>query len=342
VQGHAGGADANGMASWSSVLPVALAAVAITGCASATGKPVARPPSVPKPSVNAPTLPDTPTASTASGCASAHVHAADDGPSAIVRPPAHVAFFARHAGTLPGTGSATIGGVALPPGRRCGSFWATDEPTSQAIRLAARLANVFPQTGLWPVLWIPTSGGPGGYVPGNPGSFAPDYSAREAAARVDRLDAATLLARSWARNGPPDKPFPGLAPGNFTAAPGRAAADPFGTLITSIPADESPPNGWVLMLVSCNRPADAVAVTGLEQSEVMPDVGISAVLRSWEERFGAIVTAIGPGELDLVVDRPPAGAADSRRLAAEQLTVAPDDDPLPSVRARLWEFGWPD
>jgi hypothetical protein len=73
------------------------------------------------------------------------------------------------------------------------------------------------------------------------------------------------------------------------------AEDPFGTLIGSFPRDESPSNGWVLMLVPANRPADAIGITGMQQSGVMSDVAIDAVVRSWEERFGAIVTAVGPG-----------------------------------------------
>jgi Domain of unknown function (DUF4253) len=228
----------------------------------------------------------------------------------------------------------------LPPGRRCGTFWATDEPTSQAVRLAARLAAGFPRTGLWPVLWIPDNGGPGDYAPGLPGMFVPGYSAGQAVARVDRLNAGAVLSRAWARDGQPHTAFAGLAQGNFEAVTDRVAADPFAAYANSLPADDSPKNGWVLMLVPCNRPADAIGIAGLMQSEVMPDVAIDAVARSWEERFGTVLTAVGPGELSLVVDRPPTSAGDTRRLAAEPLALAPDDDPQSDPR--LWEFGWPD
>jgi hypothetical protein len=88
------------------------------------------------------------------------------------------------------------------------------------------------------------------------------------------------------------------------------------------------------------RPADAIGISGLMQSEVMSDVAIDAVVRSWEERFGTVLTAMGPGSLALVVDRPPTSAGDARRVAAEQLALAPDDDP-PSEQ-RFWELGWPD
>ncbi|HET7052241.1 MAG TPA: DUF4253 domain-containing protein [Solirubrobacteraceae bacterium] len=312
-------------------------AVVLAGC----GDSAVEPPIVStRPSLTPPRVPDTPTTASPSGCAKAPVQKQDNVRSTVAPPARQVPFFAPRAGKLPGTGSAAVGGIALPPGRRCATFWATDEPTSQAVRLAARLAAAFPRTGLWPVLWIPGNGGPGDYVPGLPGTFAPVYSAGEAVARVNRLKAETVLRRSWARNGPPRTAFPGLAHGNLTAATGRAAADPFGTFISTFPSDETPSNGWVLMLVPCNRPADAIGITGLQQSEVMSDVSINAVVRSWEERFGAIVTAVGPGVLALVVDRPPTSADDARRLAAEQLALAPDDDP--NTDHRFWEFGWPD
>lgn len=311
--------------------------MALAGCGDAT---VSGPIASTRPSLNPPRVPDPPTTASASGCTKARVERQDRVASAVAAPARSVPFFAPRAGRLPGTGTAVVDGVALPPGRRCGIFWATDEPTSQAVRLAARLAAVFPRTGLWPVLWIPDNGGPGDYVPGLPGSFAPVYSAGEVLARVGRLNAETVLRRSWARNGPPHTAFPGLAHGNLTAAPGRVAEDPFGTLISSFPRDESASNGWVLMLVPANRPADAIGITGMQQSEVMSDLAIDAVVRSWEERFGAIVTAVGPGVVALVVDRPPTSADDARRLAAEQLALAPDDDP--NTDPRFWELGWPD
>ena len=309
----------------------------LTGCGDSTVKP---PIVATRPSLNPPRVPVTSITASPSGCAKAPAQKQDNDGSRVGEAAGPVPFFAPRAGKLPSTGGATVGGVALPPGRRCATFWATDQPTSQAVRLAARLAAAFPRTGLWPVLWIPDNGGPGDYVPGLPGSFAPVYSVGEAVARVDRLNPEAVLKRSWARYGPPHTAFAGLAHGNLTAAPRRVAADPFGTFISTFPSDETPINGWVLMLVPCNRPADAIGITGLQQSEVMSDVAIDAVVRSWEERFGAIVTAVGPGVLALVVDRPPTNADDVRRLAAEQLALAPDDDP--NSDRRFWEFGWPD
>jgi hypothetical protein len=65
-------------------------------------------------------------------------------------------YIAGAAGSLPFNGSPRVGGVRLPPGHRAGDGlpeWETDAAPSDAIDLAARLADAFPRTGLWPVLW---------------------------------------------------------------------------------------------------------------------------------------------------------------------------------------------
>ena len=116
------------------------------------------------------------------------------------------------------------------------------------------------------------------------------------------------------------------------------------------------------MLVPVNRPADVLSVLGPQMTEVMSDDALSAVLRSWEGRFGAIVTTLGAGTLGLVAEAPPRSSDDARRLAAEQAAFAPEDDELTvrdgldALAARLrsgpprrdlrskhlWHFGWPD
>jgi hypothetical protein len=207
-----------------------------------------------RPSLNPPRVPAVATIASPSGCGKVPAMKQDNAGSEVAPPAQPVPFFARRTGRLPSSGSAKVGGIRLPAGRRCGTFWATDRPTSQAVRLAAQLAVVFPRTGLWPVLWIPDNGGPGDYAPGLPGMFVPNYSGGEAVARVDRLNAEGVLSRSWARNGEPHTAFAGLAHGNLAAAPGRVAADPFGAFASSFPADESPDNGWVLMLFPCTAP----------------------------------------------------------------------------------------
>jgi hypothetical protein len=79
-------------------------------------------------------------------------------------------------------------------------------------------------------------------------------------------------------------------------------------------------------------------------------------VRSWEERFGVVVTTIGPGLLGLSVGRPPRDLGQARLLVAEHDAFAPESDyALDADRARallrgttggerrdFWQFGWPD
>jgi hypothetical protein len=169
------------------------------------------------------------------------------------------------------------------------------------------------------------------------------------------------LSRAWAANRRGPSGFPGLAHGTPGAGSGAVAADPFATLTTALAAEyQSSGPERVLLLVPCNRPADVLSVLGPEMSGVMTDDALTAVLRSWEQRFGAVVTAVGAGTLGVVVDAPPRNREQAQRLAAEQIAFAPGDDRATygvSVLARVlrsaapnpdgrwqhyWEFGWPD
>ncbi len=82
-------------------------------------------------------------------------------------------------------------------------------------------------------------------------------------------------------------------------------------LAERVPTHRSPrsarlTSGSSLLLVPANRPADVLSVLGgLIATEVMSDAELTAVARSWEERFGTVVVGIGAG-----VARP------GRRIAA--------------------------
>jgi hypothetical protein len=287
------------------------------------------------------------------GCHS--LNAGDEHPARLRRiraasPQPPIPFFAERAGALPANGTPTVGGVRLPRGSRCLHHWATDEPLAQPERLAARLAKVFPKTGLWPVVWEVGFDDPDSYM------FALDDRRG-----VSRLSASKLLGRVWTawRVGPGR--FPGLASGTPGAGSGAIAADPFATLARAREA-EYQTNGLdrVLLLVPCNRPADVLSVLGPEASSSMSNNALSAVLRSWEQRFGAVVTSVGPASVGVVVDAPPRSDDQARRLAAEQVAFAPGDerskhtlaalagllrspDPNPDGRWRhYWEFSLAD
>ena len=210
------------------------------------------------------------------------------------------------------------------------------------------MAAAFEQTGLWPVLWDLD----------DPDRYMNATGDPDAAAR---LEAGEILERNWSEHGLRGDfgRFPGLAEGSVSDASGAVAGDPFGTRARfTDPYAANMPK--FLLLVPTHRPADAMSVVGTELTELMSDDDMTAVLRSWEERFGAVLTSIMP--VELVVDRPPRTAGDAARLAAEQAAFAPEDDLLfeveddlsgiadllrsggrPGFRSRdYWVFSFPD
>lgn len=78
----------------------------------------------------------------------------------------------------------------------------------------------------------------------------------------------------------------------------------------------------------------------------------SAVVRSWEQRFGARVVAVGPATLHLSVAAPPTATEDALLVAAEHFAFCPDNvwqnshpHALTAYAERLidthcWEFWW--
>ena len=245
-------------------------------------------------------------------------------------PPRPVPFFAPRAGAVPRTGSPAVGGVKLPRGSRCPHHWATDEPVEDPAALAARLADVFPETGLWPVIWD----WPDDPDPYMEGTTNPDKAAR--------LDPETVLRRSWSENRVGKRPFPGLAPGS-DEVDSNVVRDPFGTFAESRRAEWPTSDGATILLVPATRPGEVISVLGMFQTELLTDEELTAVLLSWEERFAAVLTALGPGTMNVVAGAPPKSSDQAVRLAAEHAAFAPEDDAKPDLPSKhLWPFGWPD
>jgi hypothetical protein len=267
-------------------------------------------------------------------------------PRTATPPKRRIPFFAARSGSVPPSGTPVVGGVQLPEGSRCGPFWSTDAGVEDW-SLPRRLAAVFPRTGLWPVVWEWASEEPDSYVygGGNP-------------ARADRLDAETLLRHGWKTSGfARTVPFPGMATAEAEAE--RMAVDPFGEIAQGSLFDAPPPGGWIMMLVPVNRPADVYSVLRPRATEYWSDDALTAILRSWEERFGVSVTALSPSSLELAVAAPPRDDDQAHRLSAEQAAFAPEDDGMTDLAvhaqrlranriiqgvasAHYWVFGWPD
>ena len=265
--------------------------------------------------------------------------AAAERAGSVARARKDLPYFATRIGRLPRDGAATVGGVALPPGSRRGAYWATDAPTTDAAALAARLAKAFPQTGLWPVLWDWED---------TPDSYTDQTTKPSAADRVDARSALTRIARTYG-----DDALAALAAGS--PRPERLP-DPFAQLAAADGLKAE--NGAAILLVPVHRPADTIAALGAVQTEVAPNEDLTAVARSWEERFGAIVTKAGPSEVAFSVAAPPTDRGQAQLLAAEQIAFSPEGDlgevadlaravrrgaPGEEMTGReAWFFGWPD
>jgi hypothetical protein len=121
-----------------------------------------------------------------------------------------------------------------------------------------------------------------------------------------------------------------------------------------------PPGHWPsdLLLVPATRPADSVDQLGWDGAcnWFLSGADIAAVLRSWEDRFGAYIVSIGCAEFDLVVTRPPVSDEQCLLLADEHYCFCPDNfspqtlaEPVLYSRekyaemlrgARRWHFWW--
>jgi hypothetical protein len=223
-----------------------------------------------------------------------------------------VPFFAARSGAVPRAGRPTVAGVRLPSGERnpdyAQAYWVSDEPIEQAGQVAGKLTEVFSETGVWPLLWN---------SPEDLADYEPETGDLDA---IDGVDVERVLRRCWDRVAgknaaaiaPFGERFPGLAPGN----PGRPAVeDPFGVAgLGTVTAR--------LLLVPCNRPADAVTVLGGLARET-DAAEISAVFRSWEERFNCAAVAVEPGLATVAVLSPPKSMDDALLLAAEYWAFCP-------------------
>ena len=265
------------------------------------------------------------------------------------------------------------------------ALWMTDEPVPDAGVLWARLLQGHEDTGLWPLLLLTMrpygaafermkARGPLGELrieqaarrPWHSGEFEP-----VPAESVDALDPAEILARWWGqvtgqdggqpRIAPPQLPFdrwPGLAAaGTGLSGAQGGAADRFAADLAAAPGGvellTGRDSGIHIGLVQAGDGAAALAACGFisRRGGTAED---AAVIRSWQDRFGARLCAVGFDRLALSVADPPVAPEHCRRVAAEHLVYeTPEalvdgiDTPLSfeEYAARLsgsstWFFWW--
>jgi hypothetical protein len=231
---------------------------------------------------------------------------------------------------------------ALPPGRivRSGddevnrpALWLSAGPASESLWTQAYADRI--PSGLWPLLLEPLH---------NDKGFRPWESGELSFDRITPTglhDPATLLAGWWedytsydpdydplmtteerhAVTAPYGTHWPGLAPAGNLAADPDSMAHGYATHLLS---QERPLR---LGLVAADRGADALAAAGWTGPlNYTNDTGqITAVVRSWEDRFGARVVAVGFADLYLSVAAPPATVDEALPVAAEHFAFCPDN-----------------
>lgn len=243
-------------------------------------------------------------------------------------------------GDLPDEGELRLGSVSLPPGKwvRAGHesmepvAWVTRGKVPEAGRVWAALSDARPQTGLVPFLLGGMNPGPA--QPWDAGERPWDrdeFSAPVRAVQLDHLsDAALVLRDMWEGKveleGDPEgmayvaedlAPLPLRFPGLAPASDQPLSQQEREAFLGSLPAAR-------IGLAPAGRPADVLPLIGWDGTvnpfgDALP---VTAVLRSWEERFGATLLQVGFAWIRLLIDRPPRTLAHAQQLAAEHYVFA--------------------
>ena len=209
----------------------------------------------------------------------------------------------------------------LPPLQPRGSFELSrasfDDPG-----LYGRLLAAAPTSGRCPVLLA-------GHALA---SLRPGRDPGPALADLERRDAADVLAKRYPGGcvhhadclAPFGATFPGCAP----ATAGRALLRPDEVVAAAVDEAELVAEHQ-LALVPVSRPADVPAALGWSGTSGSWDgwddvAAVSAVLRSWEDRFGAVLVRFGRATLELSVAAPPWERSECLAIAAEHYAFCDD------------------
>lgn len=248
------------------------------------------------------------------------------------------------AGAMPDDGPVRLGSIELPPGRRIFGWnddaprlWATLEPVPDAGRVWRELAGLSGATGLVPIVLAFLDGGHEGR-PWDDGELDEPSDLAQAGS----VAAATVLAENWSGSLPEDEEefdedaagevapfglrFPGLAPGQSHSLTDGEVAQAL-NLVGSAR----------IGLVPASRPADVLALIGHDTVNRDRDPRpLAAVLRSWEDRFGATLMEVGFAHIRLLAQRPPRALPDARAVAAELWAMCDEFWPAGTMSTALW------
>ncbi|MFE5191951.1 DUF4253 domain-containing protein [Streptomyces sp. NPDC056628] len=221
-------------------------------------------------------------------------------------------------------------GLRLPPGRLVDAtqqgpwheplLWLADAPAAPGDW--AELAPARRSAGLLPVV-VGAGGGQGGpehwELAPDAMSYPGDHDADEVLADLWEEYAAGETGQEW----------PGLTEATATDPGPDSPQDPDAVAMTLV--DELVDGGGLLeeprlALVPARRSADIPAAIGWSGpvNHEGDTARLCAVLRSWEDRFGIRVVALGFDHLLVSVAAPPVTPAEAEAVAAEHFAFCPD------------------
>ena len=269
---------------------------------------------------------------------------------------------------VPADGDVQIDAIRLPIGRRIHGndglgepvAWATADPVPGAGRVWAALSEAHARLGLVPVLLSGIGGDP--ERPWDTQEFRdPDDLTG-----LDHLDAAELLREDWLRRtteyddyDEEDEEYADddfarwiaeeVAPFSRRQFPGLAQAEDRQLSADQLDRVLSGLGPARLGLVPAGRPADALPVLGWNDALVTA-LPFAAVLRSWEDRFGARLLRAGHAEFSVLAQRPPRTLESAQHLAAEHWAFCDEfgGNGLHDIRgitqslmnSPVWTFWW--
>ena len=225
---------------------------------------------------------------------------------------------------MPLNGPVLLGSVQLPAGTQLldwndvPALWATSTPVPDAGRVWLDLHEMHEQPGRAPNLL--------GFLDDRGGQDRPwdsgELGDRASLSDVDELDAAEVISESWDGSIDPDDDDPEqleqFAP--FTMRfPGLALRQTEEFSRPELTAALSSFRSARIGLVPARRAADILALVGYNGTvNRYGDPGdMTAVLRSWEERFGTVLVEVGFDHFRLLVKRPPRTRPAAEAAAAE-------------------------